>query len=472
MDSLLDFAGVDQTQATLVSASMQAEHEKTTGQVFIGAAIQHPSGLILISDSAYPSPLGPFMPVVQSWGTRSVAVNEASESLQAVEWDITVADDGSRFFAGLVSGAYAKKLRGSPITIYSASSNPKIAASDWFPVHTGIVKSVTQKSGMLWALKVSPSDAVLTSGQGGKNIPYDQVTAQDFPHADPSALSLFVPILMGIFSSQGLTAKGAVQTLFVDTLKFWYLVAKAYVVPQSVFAAGVLVSPSAYTVIYPVVNGKLYTIIQFNASHGTSAITCDVNGLDSNNDGIVSPYVAPETNPARIVDHILTQFGFGRWGNGPWLPRSSSPCDPQTFTRLYDEFAQRMTKGAIRIADSQVSLLSKVNEWATSNFIKLFWRSTGKIAGFTFNHSWQFTELADERFVIDLTTEEAPTSLAIPYDPTSIRCRELIQYGQQPAQPPGNQQSGGYVFVAHAFDATVPELSEDTRPMPWSQGSL
>lgn len=355
-----------------LSAAMRAELEKQApdvcfllgvtiaGTVYRWGAVGEPGRLLPAG--------GLYEPRVLSWGGEfSRGVNLRQNALEFGGMDVLL-DDTDQVLARIFTGANRHAVRGSIAVLGLAS--PNVASSDWLSLNSGRIETFDQPAPLTWNLKIAPRDLPLQR----ESIPKVAITRPSWPSAALNVLDLDVPIIYGKHSSVGGTNVGAVPTHLVDTGGFRYLVCAGWAkAVDMVYKAGVSVPSANYAIVHPIVNGRLYTLLDFTATQGTDAITCDLQGLESVGDGSGTLI----TDPAAIAKHLLVNWIYGDYRAGVWLSDSTAPVDTTSFGTSF--FSSRGTQASVYVGVKRRGL-DVVNDFLTSFEAKAFWTFDGKLA--------------------------------------------------------------------------------------------
>src|SRR3990167_8852996 len=250
----------------LLSSSLKSDLQKGNPSAYFLLEVDFPSGTrryskLGVSSSSqghYEGRVLTFQPLLRS-------VSNASNSLEFLETQVTISDYDCAFASLL---GKRERILNSDVRIYLGSAN--VAFSDWLTVFTGILAQWESTAPMQWTLTLRTDDTILTS-----NATRVKINVYDWPDAHSDAIGATAPLLYGAHDSSGETDTGAVPTLYVDTSGFRYAVClgRAYSIPR-VYVGGTL-QTTGYSITYPVVGGRMWTLIDFTADKGSSAVTCD-----------------------------------------------------------------------------------------------------------------------------------------------------------------------------------------------------
>lgn len=288
--------------------------------------------------------------------------------IESVETECTV-DDTANIFSAAVYGASGRSVRGSTAVLRLASPNVPIAG--WFVAFSGVIDQYRMDEPNRWKVILRPDDLSLR-----RRYPKMVITAADWPAAPAASLAQYGPLVYGPHDASSTTRTGAIPCVYVDNAGFRYLLcwgrAKAV---KRVFSDGVE-QTSGWAVVYEIVNGRTCTLIDFVADQLTKTITADADGYEDVGDGTG---VLIE-NPADQIKHELTNWVFGDYKSGPWLP-TSSKIDTASFVAaaaFFDAFGHRGSR-RVFLAE-QTTGYDTINAWAQSWQAQVFWKHQGTIS--------------------------------------------------------------------------------------------
>jgi len=386
---------------------------------------------------------GLYEPRVVSWGgsiERGVSPTESGLDLSN-DVDVLL-NDHDQAITTILEGAARNSVRGATAVIYLASRN--VGPGDWLTLYSGRIETYSQPSPLLWSFRLAPHDQPLRR----ESVPKPKILVSDWPTAALAARDLPAPILYGRVSSSNGTNDGAVACHYVDSVGFRYLVcagrAKAV---ETVYKDGVSVAAANYAITYPVVNGRLYTVIDFTATQGTSTITCDAQGYDSVGDGSGTLI----TDPAAIAKHLLVNWIYGDWQNGAWLSDSTAPVDVTSFGTTF--FSTRGYEASVYVATKRRGV-DVLNDLLKSFEAKACWTAAGtitlKVEDFT---SWSY--------VSDLVLREDEISgWGLTYAVAQLVDKIELQYALLP--------TGGYTRRLTVSDLGTGEQAPEGIDAPFS----
>lgn len=433
----------------LLSANMKAELERSPALVYPIFAFTVGATTYRYSDvGGMVAGVGLYEPKVLSWGTITRGVTLRQNAVEFASLQITI-DDTDQTFTRLVEGSSRHSVRGASCTLTLAS--PNVPSADWFTGYTGRLDSYSQPGPLTWLLTASPNDLPLQR----ESVPKKKIDTSDWPSSALAARGLDVPILYGTVSSANVGNNGAIVCPYVDQSGFRYLVcagrAKAV---NTVYKDGVPQSASGYTITYPVVNGRRYTLIDFTTTQGTSTITCDAQGYESVGDGTGTLL----TDPATILKHLLVNWIYGDYKDGAWLADATAPVDTTSFGTTF--FSDREVQASLYI-DSRRRGQDVVNDILKSFEARAYWLSNGKIAfaieDFT---SWAYASTVIRQ--TDLLGEPAAWNLT--YDTANIVDSVTAQWASVP--------NGGYQQTLRVADLRTGEQAPEEIELPASPAFL
>jgi len=340
------------------------------------------AGGTFIADGAYHDE-------VLSWGGGPArGVTQKTNSLEITNWEVTL-NDTEQEITKLLEGPLRHFVRGATAVVYLSSRN--VASADWLTLNSGRVDTYGQSSLAAWTFQLSPNDLPLQR----ESIPKGKIRASDWPASALTVRDLPSPIIYGRISSANGTNDGAVPCHYVDSGGFRYLVAAGWLKSvDTVYKDGTPVPAADYAITHPVVNGRLYTLIDFVANQGASTITCDVQGYETVGDGTGTLI----TDPPTVLAHILHNWIYGDYRSGAWLT-NTAPVDAASFAAATAFYSARGYEASGYFATKRTGL-SVVNDFLRSFEQKAYWSTDGKIA----------------LFVEDFTAWSYVTDLVLPED--------------------------------------------------------
>jgi hypothetical protein len=316
---------------------------------------------------------------VESVSGVSRSIDPLTPNVQITEVSVGILDT-DRTFAALVHN-YRSSLRRSVAKLVLIS--PNVADASAFTQFSGILEDWTQDSPFRWTLRLRLDDRPLARGIMPK--PGWAIAETEWPNAHADAVGKFPAIVYGIHDSRGTTAAGMLPTLYVDTSGFRYLVSVGHISSVDRVYKDNIEVVSGWAITKVKINGKLYTLVDFTSTQGSSVITVDAQGLTSATDGTGTVY----TNPSDQLKHLLVNFGFGNWrSESSWVSDSSYPVS----TTLFSAFATYCTdmgfEGSMYIGTdgAQENVLEVVQQWCESWDAKLVATNDGKFGPVFLDH--------------------------------------------------------------------------------------
>ena len=430
-----------------LSVQMRAELTKPVPEVTFLLTITVPAVVQLkYSDvgAAYAG-IGSYDAKVLSWGggpARGVTLRNSS--LELTNLEVTV-DDTDQSLTTLLEGASRHLVRGSVAVIHVGSRN--VASANWFVLYSGRVDTYGQSSPLTWTFQLSPNDLPLQRA----SVPKAKINVSDWPASRLDVRDKPAPILYGRVSSANGANDGAITCPYVDTGGFRYLVCAGWAkAVDTVYKDGTPVAAADYSITRPVVNGRTYTLIDFTATQGdTAVITCDAQGYETVGDGSGTLI----TDPPTILKHLLVNWIYGDYKTGAWLSDSTAPVDTTTFGTTF--FSARGYQSSVYISGTKKKGLEVVNDFLASFEAKAYWTADGKIAlaveDFT---SWGYVTA----YIVTETDDCGGWSLVYP---TANLVDEIeAQYGQTP--------TGGYQQKLSVKDLSTGEQAPESIDLPHS----
>lgn len=386
---------------------------------------------------------GLYEPRILSWGggfERGVNLTETGLDL-ANDVQI-VLNDTDQVITRIMEGASRNAVRGAAMMITLASAN--VSDSDWFVAYSGRVETYSQPAPLTWLFRFSPNDLPLRR----ESVPKAKILLSDWPTAALDVRDLPAPILYGRVSSSNGNNDGAIPCHYVDSSGFRYLVCAGRAMAiDAVYKDGDPLAASTYSIAYPVMNGRLYTVIDFVSTQSNSVITCDAQGYDSVGDGSGTLI----TDPAEVAKHLLVNWIYGDWKNGAWLSDSSAPVDTTSFATTF--FSDRGYQASVYIGTKRRGN-DILTDLLKSYEAKACWTPDGNIAlkieDFTaFGYVTDYVLRQDELDGWDLT-----------YPVAQLVDRIQMQYAQTP--------TGGFTQRLSVADLGTEEEAPEDVELPFS----
>lgn len=353
----------------LLHSTMKAEALKPGARIHPALTIAFPDRTRRYASKALASAaLGPYAPKVieNGWGQLRYGSEDRSGRLLPGETTVTI-DDKDFDFAMLREGAYGDQLYGSAATIDFLAPG---ATS--FRGFTGIYVSAEFSETGDVKLLLRVDDLPLR-----RNTP--KVTlGRDWPNSKADVLAQYAGPLYGIHDATALGAPaGAIPCPYIDTVQFKYFVCLgAAKTIRRVYTGTVLQTVSVdYVVGYEVVNGRLYTVINFFSDQGTDEVTVDVEGAEATGD-TTGTLIA---NPLGHLEHFLHNFVWGNYQSGNWLT-STAPLSTAHWTTAKAFLDTLSVTGSRRITGEQVTGEAIVNELSDRLPVRFWWTGAGELA--------------------------------------------------------------------------------------------
>lgn len=427
----------------LLSAALKAELKKKVPEVAFLFSFTVGGTTYRYSDAGRKSADGLYEPKVMSWGgaiSRGVNLKDNTLELQNVQ---ILLSDTDQTLTALLCGALGHSVRGAAAALVVAS--PNVAEADWFTLYSGRIDTFGQPSPLMWGFQLSPQDLPLRR----ESIPKPKISAADFPSSAIAVRDLPTPLLYGVVSSANGANDGAIPCHYVDSGGFRYLVCAGWAkAVDTVYKDGVPVAASAYTVTHPTINGRVYTLIDFTATQGTSTITCDAQGYESVGDGTGTLI----TDPATVAKHLLVNWIYGDYKAGPWLSDATAPVDAASFATTF--FSDRGYQASVYISTSKRRGLNVVNDILLSFEAKACWTTAGRIA-------LKVEDFTSWAYVDDLVLHEDEISdYSMDYPTANLVDSIDAQYGQTP--------TGGYQQALAVKDLGTGESAPEAIELPYS----
>jgi hypothetical protein len=318
-------------------------------------------------------------------------------------------------------------------------------------------------SALTWTLQLHPPDQPLLGV-----FPKTPILASDFPNVlDKTIYGEFVPIIYGVHDSRGSSDDGMVPCPYVDRINFRYLVAQGWVTVDRVYsdAGGELALEDAadYTVSHRTINGRLYTMIDWDSPGLADDVTvqADVTGYEDQGDGGGSTITGVD-----VIAHLLTNFVYGDYQGGTWAATSSNihsasftTCQSFLTDMGWEQVSRRFG------GESQTEVTAAIDDLCHDLQVYAFFTNDSKLAILPDDHRTT-TLWYDDRLVrYDSDEVGEDGSLRIEYDRDSIVSRLSVQYIYDSA-------SDKFVQTIEVRDVSITEENADTFPMPWSHASL
>jgi hypothetical protein len=164
----------------------------------------------------------------------------------------------------------------------------------------------------------------------------------------PGLTDAFAPIVYGNVSSVGYGDQGAIEAIYVDTVRLWYVVARHSIRSVTVYRkradeAVFTVVETGWQLVYFEFfideRHHTFSLLQFDEDQEDAIIRCDVEGLDERGPWGTLPSFADSTsrNP---VDHTIAALFYARQKAGLHLGNGDtdfSDFDTASFAEVYQK---------------------------------------------------------------------------------------------------------------------------------------
>jgi hypothetical protein len=346
------------------------------GAIYPALEVDFPTGTERVSITTLaPATPGPFAPRLQAAGKIARSASDRTCALEGVEAACTYIDVDDRFRNRLGVGEPIDNSVARLLMAIEGSNGKLIPYADWWTEYTGVLYDWEETERGVWAWKLRPNDAALR-----RQFPRRVVSLADFPNAPTASLGKPWPVIEGhqedTDSQNG--QLGTVVAILVDTVGYRYLVCSGWHDAPSVFRDGVRLSiTSAYTISHETVNGIQATLIDLVTDPGTSVVSCDVSGYDTNADGTGDPI----TEATDVLAHALTNFAIGEYKRGAWAA-TDALIDATTFAAVKASLAGRAAGSAYACAmqiSELIDGLALIDNWGASMQVQPFWTRGGKL---------------------------------------------------------------------------------------------
>lgn len=373
--------------ATLFTEAFRRETEK--GLSLIGPSSIHnalvlalPSGTVNWGAGVSSAAKGLFLAkvVADGWSELEFGVPFEGNDLGTVTLEVTIFD-ADRSFSREVA-KYGRTLRGIAVTYYRVS--PNVPDPDAFTRFAGVLDSYSEIAPLHWRLRMRPDDLPIRA-EAGVSLPRTAITQADWSAAHADALGKYLGPVYGTFDSNGSGREGFIPTLYVDTVNFRYAWQIGRGTVQAAYRdndAGdrLIIPASEYTVEYPTVNGKTFSVVKFDEDQEDAVISLDVEGLTTKADGTGTLI----TNPIRQGVHLFTQFVWNDWrGPREYFDDSASPFDLASIEEVAQICDDVGLRGSFRMDGTEQTKADAVLRGWIESFgpiLKAWWTNKGKLA--------------------------------------------------------------------------------------------
>lgn len=372
----------------LLSAAMKTELRKQAPKVFSLAEIDFPDGTVRYAKAGVMSDTnGPYLPIVQTFGTVTRKVSPRQNSLTPVSTSLTIRDnprDTSSSSFGNRAGR-GQRILNSAARLYIGS--PNVAEVDWYQAFGGLLTGWRQPQVGQWALGLQTPDVKLAG-----MFPRYQLSTIDFANMDKGAkgtarkdrrvtntvtLGSYTPLVYGQHDDYGDGSAGTIPCPLIDSVNFWHLVGLGWINVVRVYADGVLLT-TGYSIARTTVNGRYYTYIDFTTTRNTQTITADVEGYETVGDGTGTMIC----DPVGVFQHLCTNFFLNDNPGATWTATDSTFFDTTSWTAVQTALRNRACGAAYtcaRYISNQLTGTQALNEMCKSFGLTPYWTNTGKL---------------------------------------------------------------------------------------------
>ena len=289
---------------------------------------------------------GPHEALVSRWGRHRMAAEDDRYGLETPERTIEIVDRDRRWSKLVAANPW---LQGSLATERLASRN--VPAASWYTSYVGRLYAWPQTAPDRYELVLRPRDIELSAVLAGPVL-----REGDWPLIDKAQIGKTAALLWGSHDSSSGSYLGAVTCPCVDTSAWKYVVCfgRAKSVPR-VWLAGVLKTVTThYTVTYPAVNGRTWTMITFVSPTSGAEVRCDVDGYGAGADGAG----ALIQTPGAMILHALANWTYARSDGGTWYTTNAA-VDDAALTALDATIANAASGAPVHAAwriDSETTM--------------------------------------------------------------------------------------------------------------------
>lgn len=230
---------------------------------------------------------------IRSCGGLKRALDDKTGMFQNADWTVTL-DNSDRKFSILLSNYF---LKNQLVKVYHHwTEEPEVWRQH---VITLVVEDYSLK-GTDFVVKLKD----ITRRYFSKKMPPQICTKEEYPYIYPEHIGRHKPEILGL-ANNTITEKklGAVEAVYVNTAKYWYLAAASPLtsIPQVYSDDVLMATPADYT--WGLIGGE--PIIVFAADQGTKRITFNAEGYPYAAWNSVNGYVQ---NPAYVTLYFLRIF--------------------------------------------------------------------------------------------------------------------------------------------------------------------
>lgn len=434
-----------------MAPAMLAEVQKKDNELYPLQTISYPGATKQYAHRTVSSRgFGMYAGRVLKWGSYNRGTLDRAYSLEPTQLSLTIDDtpdaSGQRFFAELLEGVNGMSVEDSAASTTLCS--PNVDPADWFTLCTTIIEDYGWE-GLAYTLRLRSDDRALR-----REFPKDTITQANWPNAATSVRGRPWPLLYGEMDSGG--AGGAVPTLLVDQVGFRYGIAAGHLKAVPRVLVDKIQVTSGFSIVYPVVGGRVYTLVKFDSSQGDKQVTVDAQGYETVGDGSGTLI----TNPMDELIHLLVNWIIGDYKNGPWLSSSTAPIDAARAAAAATFLGNRGHKGSRYIAGEKRGKGKQiVDEWLNSFKCRAFWSNLGKIV-------FRFEDHATPNVYVDnpwLKWSKDLGALKLRYDTQQRIDRVAGSYCR-------NEVQGDYTQSLEVRHPWMTKDAPDSLEMAWSHG--
>jgi hypothetical protein len=331
--------------------------------------------------------LGQFVEAVSpaSFGDITDGYEARTTGLTQLETTVTLIDK-DRSIMRILEGPYECR-RARAVACWGS---PGLARADWETLLDGIIDRWAYHDGCLVDLTIR-TDARWLDGRAREVL-----SPAEWANLPDASRGIYMPNVFGSHDGQNITALGFVPTVMVrfsaGALR-WDLVAHGAMsaVPRVYLngaadrtglpTLGLKTVSVHYSIAYPIVGGKLCTVIQWLGGSIPAVgdtVQCDVDGVT--NVGAGGGTLV--TNPVTQMRLWLVNHGWGRWLAGAYLSEASSPLDSASWSLAEAYAALHGLEGAFRVGGTAepARVEDEFKKWLDGwRIFRAWWTPAGKI---------------------------------------------------------------------------------------------
>ncbi|MHC4714348.1 MAG: hypothetical protein ACYTAN_13935 [Planctomycetota bacterium] len=349
--------------------TFRAEIKKLGAQVQFYLNVSFPSGDRYYSSGGLVRSTGVVDGRVLRWSTISRGVPTRGTSLESPSFEVTIADS-DHSFSQLLTGSQGHLIQNVACTVSMVL--PELDES--FGVWQGRLDSWEQPLPLAWTLTIVPEDMPLRR----EATPKAHLNVGNWPNIHPTAANLRAPIIYGKHSSICVTNEGFLDAVYVDVKRFRYLVGVGKLnAITCVYVDGSPADPATWSIVYPEVDGRVYTALEFTSTLDAATVSVDCEGLTDAGAGGGTLM----ENPMRCMKNLLHSFVYGDWRQGTWLEDGAAPAPMDTthYSTLETWFTNKGYRASYRVP-CPVSGMEMIASFCESHEIRAFWTNAGEIA--------------------------------------------------------------------------------------------